>query len=91
MSMGPAYRASFADTVEALSAIKRRSNARVIPVDFDAGKLPSLSAHGDVTDAYLASPARDHGLQLATLDVPLTKKPWALGIAFRPFEKMTQD
>ena len=90
VSMGPAYRASFADAVEALSAIKRRANARVIPVDFDATKLPPLSAHGDVTDAYLAILAREHGLQLATLDVPLTKKPWALGVAFRPFEKLTQ-
>ena len=90
VSMGPAYRASFADAVEALSAIKRRANARAIPVDFDATKLPPLSAHGDVTDAYLALLAREHGLQLATLDVPLTKKPWALGVAFRPFEKLTQ-
>ena len=90
VSMGPAYRASFADAVEALLAIKRRANARVIPVNFDATKLPPLSAHGDVTDAYLASLAREHGLQLATLDVPLTKKPWALSVAFRPFEKLTQ-
>jgi toxin-antitoxin system PIN domain toxin len=90
VSMGPAFRASFADAVEALSAIKRRANARMIPVDLDATRLPPLSAHGDVTDAYLVSLAHEHGLQLATLDMPLTEKPWALGIAFRPFEKMAQ-
>ena len=84
------YRRAGAEYLQDGHTQRVRVNARVIPVDFDATKLPPLSVHGDVTDAYLALLAREHGLQLATLDVPLTKKPWALSVAFRPFEKLTQ-
>ena len=89
VSMGPAFRASFSDALQALSAIKARASAKAIAVDYDVTKLPSLSSHDDVTDAYLAGLARAHGLQLATLDVALAAQPWALGVAFHPFAQTT--
>ena len=83
--MGPAYRAAFADALQVLAAIKSRASARSIPVDFDGTRLPTVSAHNDVTDAYLVALAGAHGLQLVTLDESLVVNPWAAGIAFHPF------
>jgi predicted nucleic acid-binding protein len=90
VSMGPAYRAAFGDALQVLSAIKGRAPARSIPVDFDATRLPALSSHGDVTDAYLVALAGAHGLRLATLDEALVLKPWAAGVAFHPFAKIAE-
>ncbi|WP_042724958.1 PIN domain-containing protein [Chthoniobacter flavus] len=85
VSMGPGFRALFTDTLPALREIKSRSSARTIEVDLDVIQLPIVSSHSDVTDAYLVSLARSHGLQLATLDAPLIAKAWATGVAVRPF------
>lgn len=86
VSMGPAFRAQFQDTQRVLTAIKSRSSARSIVVDFDAARLPVISTYNDVTDAYLVALAKSHGLSLATLDMSLLSKPWAAGIAFNPFD-----
>jgi predicted nucleic acid-binding protein len=84
--MGPAFRAQFEDTNRVLKAIKSRSSARSIAVDFDATLLPAISTYHDVTDAYLVALAKSHGLRLATLDMSLLSKSWAAAIAFNPLE-----
>ena len=53
-------------------------------VRLPAIKLPNLTHHAEVTDAYLVELARAHGLKLATLDHALCQKPWAAGIAENP-------
>jgi toxin-antitoxin system PIN domain toxin len=85
VSMGPAFRATFSDAIQALQALKRRKSARSISVDFDASNIPAVSSHVDVTDAYLVALAQAHGLSLATLDSQLVAKPWASGVALHPF------
>ena len=85
VSMGPAFRSSFTDAHRVLSAIKGHASARSIAVDFEATRMPEVLAHSDVTDAYLVALADAHGLQLATLDMALTVKQWAGGIAYYPF------
>jgi uncharacterized protein len=84
VSIGPAFRASFADAIQALKAITSRATATTIPVDVDPASLPPILSHGDVTDAYLVQLARAHRLRLATLDAVLCTKPWATGVAFNP-------
>lgn len=84
VSMSPGYRATFADAQAALGNITARPEARMVPADFPVAKLPALTAHADVTDAYLVELARAHGLKLATLDDVLCRKPWAAGVAENP-------
>ncbi len=84
VSMSPGYRATFADAQVALLNITSRPQARMVPADLPAAKLPALTAHADVTDAYLVELARTHGLKLATLDDVLCQKPWAAGVAENP-------
>lgn len=84
VSMSPGYRASFADAKAVLGNIMSRTQARMVAADISAGKLPELTSHADVTDAYLIELARGHGLKLATLDDVLCQKPWAAGIAENP-------
>jgi toxin-antitoxin system PIN domain toxin len=84
VSMSPAYRASCADAQAALAGITTLSQARFIPDDLPANKLPPLDSHADVTDAHLVALARAHSLKLATLDNALCQKPWANGVAENP-------
>lgn len=84
VSMTPAYRAAFTDAQTALANITSRKQARWVPADLPAARLPPLANHADVTDAYLVELARARGLKLATLDDELCKKPWAVGIAENP-------
>ena len=84
VSMTPGYRASFADAPAALANITSRKQARFVSADRSAAKLPVLTSHTDVTNAYLVELARAHGLKLATLDAELCKKSWAAGIAENP-------
>jgi hypothetical protein len=53
VSVSPGYRASFADAKAALGNIMSRTQARMVAADISAGKLPELTSHADVTDAYL--------------------------------------
>lgn len=89
VSMGPAFRAQFADTLRVFEELKKRPAAKSIVVDFDAGRLPTISSHADVTDAYLVALAKSHGLRLATMDAALIAKAWAAGIAIHPFTSQT--
>jgi predicted nucleic acid-binding protein len=84
VSMSPGYRASFADAQAALGNITSRKEARTVAADLPVASLPPLTAHADVTDAYLVELARAHGLKLATLDDVLCRKPWAAGVAENP-------
>ncbi len=84
VSMSPGYRASFADAQTALENITSRPQARPVTANFPVAKLPALTAHADVTDAYLVELARAHGLKLATLDDALCRKTWAVGVAENP-------
>jgi len=84
VSLSPGYRASFADALAALTDITSRRQARFAHADLPASRLPIVSSHADVTDAYLVELARSHRLKLATLDDSLCKKPWAAGIAENP-------
>ncbi len=84
VSLSPAYRAAFADAQVALTNITSRKQARFVSADLSATKLPTLTSHAEVTDAYLVALARAHGLRLATLDDALCKKPWAAGVAENP-------
>ena len=84
VSMSPGYRASFADAQMALGNITSRPQAHSIAADLPVARLPHLTAHADVTAAYLVELARAHGLKLATLDDALCRKPWAGGVAENP-------
>ncbi|MEK7676772.1 MAG: TA system VapC family ribonuclease toxin [Verrucomicrobiota bacterium] len=84
VSLSPGYRATFADALAALASIASRQQARFVSADLPAAKLPALSSHADVTDAYFIELARAHGLRLATLDDGLCRKLWATGIAENP-------
>ena len=84
VSMTPAFRAAFADAQTALADITSRKQARWVPADLRAARLPALTSHAYVTDAYFVELARAHRLKLATLDDELCKKPWAAGIAENP-------
>jgi len=84
VSMSPGYRASFTDAQAALGNITSRPQARMVAVDLPVRKLPELTTHADVTDAYLVELARAHGLKLATLDDVLWRKQWAVGMAENP-------
>ncbi len=84
VSLTPGYRASFADAQAALANITSRKQACFVSADLSVAKLPALTSHADVTDAYFVELARAHGLKLATLDEDLCRKPWAAGIAENP-------
>lgn len=85
VSMSPGYRASFHDAQSVLAEIVSRKSAAFIEDSAAADALPVVTAHGDVTDAYLVILAKRHNLRLATLDITLCAKPWARGIAEKPF------
>jgi predicted nucleic acid-binding protein len=78
------YRASYADAQTALANMTSRKQAQWVPADLPAARLPPLTSHTDVTDAYLVELARAHGLKLATLDEESCKKAWAAGVAENP-------
>jgi uncharacterized protein len=85
VSMSPAYKADFNSALTVLNAIRKLNGARFLYDDSPAANLPLLSSYKDVTDAYLVTLARSHGLRLATLDSKLIAEVWAAGIAYRPF------
>lgn len=84
VSMSTAYGASFADARTALAAILQLQSHRFLTDATQADALPALSTSKDVTDAHLVRLAASHGLNLATLDGNLCKKPWSAGIAENP-------
>ena len=84
VSMTPGCRASLADAQSALADITSRRQARTVAADLPAVRLPVLANYSEVTDAYLVELARTHGLELATLDDALCRKPWATGVVENP-------
>ena len=84
VSMSPGYRASVADARTALSAILQLKSHRFLSDATGADSLPVLSSSKDVTDAHLVRLAACSGMNLATLDQNLCKKPWSSGIAENP-------
>ena len=84
VSMGPAFRVSFADAARVLADIKGRSGAKVLADDFDTAKLPPLISHAELTDAYLVELARSKGFRLAALDEDLCESSSAAAVAFLP-------
>lgn len=84
VSLSPAYNASFDQAQMALHAIVARASHRFVPDSVQANSLPALSHGKEVTDAHLILLAKEHDLKLATLDMVLCKKTWALHIAENP-------
>ena len=84
VSMTPGYRATCTDAQAALANMTGRKQARFVSAGLPASRLPGITHHAEVTDAYLVELARAHGLKLATLDDDLCQKPWAAGVAENP-------
>jgi len=83
ISLSAAYRASWEQTREALKKLHTRSSHCFLADDIDGTASPATISK-DTADAHLVVLAKRHGLKLATLDVPLTRQPWATGIAEHP-------
>lgn len=81
VSLGPGINAGFADAQTALAQIVGMAGHRFVTDDVEAASLPSVSGYKEVMDAHFVMLAQRHGLKLATLDKPLSVKPWAAGIA----------
>lgn len=79
-----AYQASFEDAQKSLATLRALPGHRFAADDLDAVSLPALTSYKETTDAHLVTLATRHGLKLATLDVALIAKPWAVGIAENP-------
>ena len=84
VSLSPGYRASFGNALAALADITSRKGAEFIADDLPAAKVPAVTSHADMTDAYLVTLAKAHKLKLATLDASLCGKAWAKGVAENP-------
>lgn len=84
VSLSSGYRAGFPDALTALEDIMTRKGASFIPDNLPASRLPSVTGHSDMTDAYLVTLARAHGLKLATLDKLLCDKSWAKSVTENP-------
>lgn len=84
VSLSPGYRAAPEDALAALSDLTSRKGSAFIADELRPDRVPAVSSHADVTDAYLVALAREHGLGLATLDDALCAKAWARGIAENP-------
>jgi toxin-antitoxin system PIN domain toxin len=84
VSLSPGFRATYEDALAALQDLTLRRGSAFIADDLHPDVIPAVSSHADVTDAYLVTLAKAHGLRLATLDESLCAKSWALGIAENP-------
>lgn len=84
VSMSAAYGASFVDARKALTDILALPGHTFLVDDTTAGALADLISRHHVTDAHLVALASRYGLKLATLDEPLCRVSWAVGIAEHP-------
>jgi hypothetical protein len=84
VSLSPAFGASFADAMEALTAILMMPNHRFVADATRAQSLPQVNRSKDITDAHLVHLARRHRLKLATFDAALCEMEWARGVAEDP-------
>ena len=90
ISLGKAYGASWDQTQETLSKLHARSGFQFLPDEVDGLALPETGSN-DTMDAHLVILAKRHGLKLATLDMALTTKAWAAGIAVNPLPLLRQS
>jgi predicted nucleic acid-binding protein len=90
ISMTTAYQAAFEDARKSLATLRALRGHRFLSDDVDAALLPVLSSYKDTTDAHLVTPAKRHGLKLATLDGALLAKTWATGVAENPLPQPIQ-
>jgi uncharacterized protein len=84
ISMTQAYDASFGDAQQSLTTLRALNGHHFVTDDINAGSLPILTNYKETTDAHLVMLAKRHGRRLATLDITLIEKPWAIGIAENP-------
>lgn len=84
ISMSPAFGASFSDAMTVVKWFSESPRAHYIDCAQSVSPMSEVTSYKDTTDAYLVYLASSHNNRLATLDVRLTKKTWACGIAFNP-------
>ena len=84
VSMSPAYRVSFDEARTALADLCAMPTHRFLVDATAASALPALVSRHTISDAHFVTLAACHGLKLATLDEPLCRASWALGIAIHP-------
>lgn len=89
VSMTSAYEASFADAQQSLATLLAIKGHRFLADDVNTASLPTLTSYRETTDAHLVTLAKRHRLVLATLDMALIVKPWAIGIAQNPLLSKT--
>jgi hypothetical protein len=87
VSLSPGYRAVPGDALAALDDLTSRKGSSFLADDLRPDRMPEVSSHAGVTDAYLVALAKAHGLRLATLDKNLCAKAWARGIAENPLAR----
>jgi toxin-antitoxin system PIN domain toxin len=80
VSMSMAVGASFPAALTALQSLTSDAAHRFVSDEVEAASLPEVQGHKEVHDAHLVMLARRHGLKLATLDRPLSQKPWAADV-----------
>lgn len=81
VSLSPAFHASHADAMAILEDLLKHPGHHFISDSTRAVDLPLVQGSKEVTDAHLVCLARSYGLKLATLDKPLSAKPWARDVA----------
>ena len=87
VSLSPGYRAAPGDALAALDDLTSRKGSSFLADDLRPERMPEVSSHAEVTDAYLVALAKAHGLRLATLDKNLCAKAWARGTAENPLAR----
>jgi predicted nucleic acid-binding protein len=83
VSLSPGYAATWEAAMESLHKLHERSGYQFLMDDIKGTELPPTN-YKDTTDAHLVVLAQKHGLRLATLDMTLVSRPWAVGIAANP-------
>jgi predicted nucleic acid-binding protein len=86
ISLSSAYGATWDDVQESLKKLRARKGHQFLVDDVRGSDAPETGSK-DTTDAHLVALAKRHGLKLATLDLPLTAKPWAAGVAENPLTR----
>jgi len=89
ISMGPAFRASYDDSLKTLKNITSKPGAECIPCDIPVTTMPAVTSYKNTTDSYLVALAQQHAFRLATLDQRLVIAEWSDGVAFNPLAART--
>ena len=86
ISLSSAYAATWGDIQESLKKLHTRRGHQFLADDVKGTDAPETGSK-DTTDAHLVALANRHGLKLATLDMTLTTKSWAAGVAENPLRQ----